>query len=344
MTLEYKPYITRESVFQEVDEVSMFALFFGVAVEDILWCLESNNHKICNPLREDKNPSLGFKFIGNKLYAKDFAGYFQGDLIDLVGLLINKNPRNPKDFVDILLTIKNRGIQPTKKVIQTKMKEVLERYNIYYELRDWTWQDEIIWNRNKILTPDILAKEYVYPISYYKAITNSKAFYTYKPSDPCYLYSKGMGRDGILDFQLYFPLRDRKGKLPRFITNSKTLFGTWKYKPNSNLLLTKSNKDRILCDTLISKFTDKFTVLAIPSETFIISEATLELFKKDFNNLYCLYDNDRQGRIASIKYRHMGFIPTLLEMGKDPTGYCELNSLNTIYETTKALLSNVKDI
>lgn len=344
MVIDYKPYITRESVFREVDEVSMFALFFGVSADDILWCLEKNSNKICNPIRDDHNPSLGFKYIGNKLYAKDFAGYFQGDLIDLVGLLINKNPKNPKEFVDILLTIKNRGIQPTTKVIQTKMKEVLDRYNIFYEIRDWTWQDNIIWEKTKILNADILSKEYVYPINYYRAVNNPRAFYTYKPSDPCYLYSKGMGKDGILDFQLYFPARSHKGKLARFITNSKTLFGTWEYKPNKNLLLTKSNKDRILCKTLINKFTDTFTVLAIPSETYILTDSQLSLFKKDFTNLYCIFDRDRQGIIATKQYKEQGFTPYLVPVGKDPSGFCELNSLNTIYETTKTLLSYVKDI
>ena len=186
--------------------------------------------------------------------------------------------------------------------------------------------------------------EFVFPLQYFEY---GKYVYTYKPKDPAYIYLKGNNK-----FQVYFPKRPKKGKYPRFITNSGTLpFGLHDYNTNyDTLLLTKSNKDRIIAKLLVNKFTNRILVLALPAESIILPDKVINKLKEDFNSLFTLFDNDRQGKYLSGVYRNLGFTPLLFNeiindvKIKDCGEFVTEDTLSNIYSKTKLILNKYEKI
>ena len=96
----------KDYILNTLDQVHIYSVFLNVPETEINNCICLRNYKISNPLRYDPNPSVSFKWYGNKLIFRDFADYrYRGDVFEIVGLVLKKNCTNNKDFVEICSNI-----------------------------------------------------------------------------------------------------------------------------------------------------------------------------------------------------------------------------------------------
>ena len=81
--------LSKDYILSKISEESIAAKYLDIPIETIINCITTGDF-INSPLREDNHPSFGFT-INNKgkLKMKDFAGYFQGDVFDLVAYILS---------------------------------------------------------------------------------------------------------------------------------------------------------------------------------------------------------------------------------------------------------------
>ena len=92
----------KDYILNTLDQVHIYSVFLNIPETEINNCICLRNYKISNPLRYDPNPSVSFKWYGNKLIFRDFADYrYRGDVFEIVGLILKKNCTNNKDFIEI---------------------------------------------------------------------------------------------------------------------------------------------------------------------------------------------------------------------------------------------------
>ena len=92
----------KDYILNTLDQVHIYSVFLNVPKTEINNCICLRNYKISNPLRYDPNPSVSFKWYGNKLIFRDFADYrYRGDVFEIVGLIIKTSLR----YVLILLNM-----------------------------------------------------------------------------------------------------------------------------------------------------------------------------------------------------------------------------------------------
>ena len=65
----------KDYILNTLDQVHIYSVFLNVPETEINNCICLRNYKISNPLRYDPNPSVSFKWYGNKLIFRDFADY-----------------------------------------------------------------------------------------------------------------------------------------------------------------------------------------------------------------------------------------------------------------------------
>ena len=73
----------KDYILNTLDQVHIYSVFLNVPETEINNCICLRNYKISNPLRYDPNPSVSFKWYGNKLIFRDFADYrYRGDVFE----------------------------------------------------------------------------------------------------------------------------------------------------------------------------------------------------------------------------------------------------------------------
>lgn len=315
----------RNYILTTISQERIFAYYLGIDVKDIEYCLIRKQNRICNPLRNDIDPSLGFNYYRNKLYMYDFASAsYRGDVFYIVGLLHGFNSRSSKDFVKICRTIIDNVILNKIKDDNTiksfvNLVEHIDNNNkirvIKVETREWDKEDKKIWNKWKISISD-LDSNYVYPV---ESFWIDKDYY--KPYDKCYAYLLGKIEDITL-WEIYFPLRNKKGKYPKFITNNtKHVNCIWELHKTKNLILTKSRKDVIVLKNILNsnpfEFSNLFSVTHLGSETTRLNEKEAELLNNLYDNVYMFTDFDREGvSCANYHKRKYNFKTMFLTNGR----------------------------
>jgi len=84
------------------NQEALFSIYFNISIEDINWSTLSNSNKLINPLRSEKNPSLSFKWFGDRLFSRDWGDItYNGDIFTICGNILGKNPNNGDDFIFI---------------------------------------------------------------------------------------------------------------------------------------------------------------------------------------------------------------------------------------------------
>lgn len=100
--------ITKGMILEKVSQQLIAATYLDIPVETVEYCIETGK-TISSPLRDDEHPSFGFA-INNRgqLKAKDFAGYFWGDVWDIVAYVLSAvtnreiNIQDKNDFIFVL--------------------------------------------------------------------------------------------------------------------------------------------------------------------------------------------------------------------------------------------------
>lgn len=315
--------LTKKSILEKISQESIFSAYFNLPINIIQHCIDSGE-LICSPIREDKKPTVGFRYDAKgKLKMKDFAGLWWGDCFDAVATVLSTiydrqyDVNNKKDFIDILrhitFTFKNiyygSDVDPVISASIINAISIIKRTKPIIEVvvREWNKTDEDYWGKFGI-NLNLLNTNFIYPVDQYyiNRKTNPQPKYYYRDNDPCYCYNLGVDRQGINNIKLYFPFRDKA--VTRFITNSNHLEGIYNLNRDNYdiIIITKSTKDRLSIVSQILKIKAisgsmldlNIGVINIPHETYKLREIEIKWLISKLKKNSCilsLMDNDNTG-------------------------------------------------
>lgn len=315
--------INKNFVLKHISQIKIFATYTGLTENEIITLAETGS-LICSPLREDSNPTFGFKFKDGRLRARDFAGYFWGDCFDVAAHVLSKSVNNKHQFIEILQDILNT-VQSNNN-IHHKLETVKKKRDVIeIAIRNWNVQDYHYWNKFNI-DQEILTKFYVYPIQviWINRVSQPEPKYRYNKIDPCYAYYFGKDDNSTDKFQLYFPYRDKQDKThPRFIINYSGLRGVLQLTYDEDVLvITKSYKDVMSISSIKPSFLKGWKLAAISpnGESDIFTIEQINWFKSKYKYIISLYDFDKAGRKGALRlYNDYGIEPMFFTNGKFKT-------------------------
>lgn len=243
-----------------------------------------------SPLRKDENPSASlFVATDGRILLKDFQlGTYNiwQFLQSIYGLTFIEALRVVDNDFNLGLSSKPMFERPTMEYIGIPSDdriEIREETKLPVKKRAWNKADEKYWGQFGLKT-DFLQNHKIVPLQNYWV--NDNLVYWYTPYDPAYSIEFGKGIRKI-----YRPFAKRF----KWVTNAKTCNvqgDEFLAKTGDILVITKSYKDVLLLKTL------GFNSIASQSESVFIPEAIIEDYKKRFQQIYLLWDND----ITGMKY------------------------------------------
>jgi hypothetical protein len=317
--IDYKK--LKYAVFNNYNQVSIFAHYLGVTESEIESCLDDSTNKISNPLRIDNNPSLGFKIAIDKetgtfkIRMWDYADRkYRGDCLDLVGIILKLNPNFNEHFIRICYDILSNMEKYKSNTIKRTIQKTEHSTNIItIETRNITTNDLLYWGKLS-LTIDELEQGNVYCV--YKAYLNNECIYINNLNDPCYAYQLDKYKNQIL-WKLYFPLRSKEQS--RFLTNNNIypIECIHEMKRADILLLTKSRKDVLVIRKLLTFIKTNYSIQVnnLTGESVILTPEyvkTLQgIYRHQFINTDFDYTGISTGNEYKRKYGWIRFIPTI---------------------------------
>lgn len=327
----------KDYVLNCMDQVHIFSVFLNVPEVEINKCITLRGYKISNPLRFDANPSVGFKWYGNKLIMRDFADYrYRGDVFEIVAIILKKNCNNNRDFVDIINAIKDHAsdklndVSFVHKQYQNQNKIIDNSFITITTInRDPSYFDYKFYMQFGITKEIFDANIKVVDKFFIDGVANP---YYYTRHDPCYQYQVQTNA-----IKLYFPLRNKKIS-NRFITNNRCpleqiqTIAMTKFK-----LIVKSQKDRLLMLRILGDLdiTD-VGVYVIASETSKLPNDIVNVLKSTSDKVFVMFDTDTTGIKSAIEYkRDYGFKPIFITKGypaKDPTDLVKITNYNFVVQ------------
>lgn len=347
--------LTKQLILSKVSQVTIFSTYLNLSDKLVQYCIDTGE-LICSPIRDDVHPTCGFKYDNKgKLKFRDFAGYFWGDVFDVVALIMstiyNKsyNVSNKEDFIKILrhitFTFKDIFYGQEKDInlvneINTAIINIKHKKPIIeLVVRNWNENDKLYWAKFGVPL-QYLNLNFVYPIEQYyiNRNVNPEPKYFYKENDPCYGYLLGQDRSDIYNIKLYFPNRDKS--ITRFITNCNHLEGIYNLDKNDYdiIIITKSTKDRMSIGANIKRMISLYGgkdisnigVINIPHETYHLRQNEFDWLNGKLNTngkIVSLMDNDKTGKIEAIWLRNnYNIIPIIIPKRLNAKDFAELAS------------------
>lgn len=292
--------LIKDYILDNIDQILIYSYYLHIPKEDIQYNILNANEKLCNPLRNDKHPSLSFKYYGNKLICKDFGdSRFRGDIFEIVGYVLNKNCRNSEDFVyicnDIILNCQSNFKQNLE--INNYEQELIskETLEIDIDIRHPNRLDYIYWELYGIKKENINTKVFV--CDRYR-LNGWQTPYRYSGSDPCYAYLVNPNR-----YKLYFPYRNKQNR--KFITNNRSpIECLHEIRYIDYICLIKGYKDKILLEQMCKeKGINNILFLPAASETVRLTDDIYSILKRYClsGKIYTIFDTDSVG-IESAKH------------------------------------------
>ncbi len=285
--------INKELILSSIPQQEIFKKYFQIS-ELVVSKLYTN------PLREDDD-SPGCSFYWNEygmLKFKDFAAGYNWDCFNVVQLLYNCS------FKEALVKIYEHFnlIDDNPTVVHNEIKEKTEaiiarnKKEIKVDIRNWNKKDLEFWNQFCIDEQNLKFHN-VYPCS--RVWINGRLYHSASESDPCYVYFFGGGF-----LKVYFPYRKER----RFLQNigSKLEGSQLLSLKGDYCIITKSYKD------VMSMYAFNIESIAVPSESYLISDNQYNLLKSRFDNIFTLFDNDRTGIRLAAKHKFKYNIPILM--------------------------------
>lgn len=278
---------------------------------------------------KDKVPSMfiyidsttgGYKF-------KDFSSGHQGKAINLVEKLFNINFNQARNKV--VTDYEQFLVDNTYKKVHEFV--IHDKYKVVdWQIRHWTNQDQAYWMKFKIGSK-LLDFYNVSPLEFFTMektdIDGSISSVTFNNS-----YTYGYFREDGSIYKIYMPKNQEK----KFIKVENYIQGFDQLRGQPNLVITSSLKDLMAFTKLGFK---NIEAIAPDSENSMISEMMIEKFKKKYNFICVLFDNDEPGIAAMQKYTEKyGFPAILLPMAKDLSDSVKEYGIDSVRETLLPLL------
>lgn len=340
------PNLTAAYIEQQVSQEALMAYYLGIPESTIYDCL-NRNKIICSPLRYDRNPTASFYFSNKgKLRFNDFAGYFHGDVYDVVGYLFSLSPSDSVDFNLILEQIAQdfklhyfHDSIPAhirrEHIAKVKNKQ---RADIRCNIRRFTKSDVDYWKR-LCITPPTLKKFDVFAVD--AVYINGSLKYMYIPGDPCFGFYHG-NIDDRDQWKLFWPKRPHGSG--RYITNTSRIAGAPHFKPAQEGVLAKSLKEVMV----LHEIDPQINSVGMVTENVLPDKEVLNKMLTSWQYPFCFTDFDNTGLRAAFYLKRMGFRPLFLTNGryqsidyrvKDLTDFVTVYGINV----TRNLLDILRD-
>lgn len=331
-------------ILDNYSQIELMAKYFNLEIEDIEYCLEDTTNKVSNALREDNTPSLGFMYRDDgRLIAKDWANsIYNGDIFDIVALLMEYDIHNPKEFAKIYKIIVNNN-KITANILFKNVHKINAKSQtiIRYKQRPYTLSEVKYWKAGGVTTK-LLAARNIYVAEYVWVNDMLKPVYIYTPKNPAFVYYYNT-INKIDIFKIYLP--KSKTKELKFITNNKSpLEASHELYKADTLIISKSRKDKLVIESMLyydgryvaedvlcgcsyfilavnKKSTNELANLTIPkycvtsvnSESIRLSKEIVTKLYTFYNNIIIYVDYDREGILCAFyHYILYGFKPVFL--------------------------------
>lgn len=253
-----------------MSEVDIASIYLGIQK---LPCL------INNPLRDDKNPSLGV--FTKDMVSVGFKDFATGKSYTLFNFLSELWGCSRYDVLERLY----KDTQGTTKLKATKIKKVKYSHltDLKVKVRDWEDWDIEYWN-NYGIEFNFLKQSNTYPIEYIILQYGENSLIS-KADKYAYVYVEF--KDGNTSLKVYQPYASRENKFKNNHNNS--VWDLWDKLPEKGdkLIITSSKKDSMCV----------WSNTGIPctnmqSESVMPKESVIAELKSRFKDIYVLYDND----------------------------------------------------
>lgn len=329
-----------------LQQEKIYSIYFGIPITDINWSTVNNWNKLKNPFREDKDPSLSFKWYGNKLIVRDWGdSAYSGDVFKVVGFILNMNCFNGEQFIKICEKI----------------------YNDYYKYKDLSTNEIVVLAREKEITTitckfrTIMKRDYDFFLSfgitkhsvdkYVKAVSrysvNDKLTgYKNSSKDPCYFYTINK-----YFTKLYFPNRNKKSVYPKFVTNNNLqLDDITDITPCNDIILVKSIKDKMLALQFLQTekidFNNDIRIHVCSSESSSLKSTIVDVLKHNCKcRIYSMFDADKTGiEGMEVLLKMYGIQPLYFSTNpkaKDPTDFYKEFGYAKTHNVFKQVFNNI---
>ena len=319
--------------FDEVDEAFMFQFYLGLKEK-----LEGQPVETFTPLKrangqsvQERTPSF-FLFCDKRYFFKCYSTGTGGDIYELVRLKFGyptKAMAIDRVWIDYQHYLDASGKEMVIHSHNTSFIKEHKRFHVEsYEMRSWNTTDQDYWSRYYIGSK-LLEEHYVSPLKLVRlAKTENGEVKTAKIERPLlYGYFR---RNGDI-YRLYQPHNSIKSlKIASYIQGDEQ-----RSLDKPNLLITKSLKDVMGVAALKLEGWD---CVAAESENTLIPIEYMETYKKRYNRILVLMDNDSAGQQATLLYKEVYGLDAMpfLFPEKDLTDALEVNG----YEKVKQVLTN----
>lgn len=290
-------------ILKRTSEEEIFEHYLNVEVQ--------TEHHFKNPLRDDRNPTCTFAYIGGRLLFRDWAWMKPLDCFALVQKIYNCSFGQALHHIASDMGLEGKETQKQyelkfEQMKKEKNKKDKEKSVIQVKRGKWR-KKEIKYLKSHGISASTCNKFNVYPVKH--VWLNGKTNYIYKKSDPAFGYYFGLDDNGNQKWKIYFYERD--GQF-RFLCNTNRING-WVQIPDEgeNLVITKSMKD------VMALYEFDVTSIAMQNETTIPYDYIMEELWSRYTNIYSLYDFDLAGvRTANILRNKYGVKPLFLTDGR----------------------------
>ena len=300
--------LDKKIILKYLTEEQIFEKYFGHKPE--LNKLYTNEK-----LRVDETPGCSFYYRDNgKLILTDFSAGEQYDCFDYI-MRLHCNCKFP---VALEIIARDFGLLDRNKVVNKLLPKPIEKvskiYNHIEICREKKFKKEHLeyWSIGGLkITQEILAANKIWALRHLWEHTPTKVNY-YTPNQLGVAFAYHW--EGY-NYQIYFPFKKKELGERKFINPPKIKIGDIEFLDfNANhIVITKSKKDAFYLRLF------GINAFFIINEAILLHENTMKIVNL-FENRFTLFDNDRIGKRASLKYRkHYNTTALLYEKqdGKD---------------------------
>ena len=290
-SIVFNSIITREDILKHLTQEEIYSFYLGEDIKSL-----GVYH---SPLREDNIPSFALYFHKvnrDILMFYDFATRDCGDFVVLVMRLFRLQYPEALRKIAFDMGLSSFDVDTTRQVIQYTRIVERDKIKLGIKLRPWLNKDKAYWSSFGI-KKSTLEKFKVYPIEY--VFYNDTAVKAHE-----YAYAYVEQKDERISYKIYQPYEI---KIKKWINNADySVHQGYTQLPESGelLIITKSLKDVMSIHDCLG-----ISAIGLQSESVMMKDSVMDEYKKRFNKVICLFDNDEAGKKLSEGFTEKYNIP-----------------------------------
>jgi hypothetical protein len=315
-------YITKDFVLSRLSDQQIIEYYLNTKLQ--------YSNLISSPFREDRNPSFGIKYNGDKFIAKDFSTNETFDCFSIVQKLYGCNFQEALKIISNDFKLMDISTNATRMLFNSSdsIKSSIKKNIITIEKQEYTLTDRNYWSNYHIDT-ETLKLFNVHSCKY--VWLNGSLCRIYNHKNPVYAYEFHQS------YKIYCPLTQNKKTKWLFSGSQNDIEGydyfmtkclldpIKKFTSENILIITKSLKD-VMCLYKLG-----YQSISLQGEMNSLSNKIYEEVKqRGIEHIYSLYDNDKGGKqgTAHLTSQYSDIIPLFIP---DQYGTKDLSDFIRVY-------------